>query len=77
MREIEAILQDAAASGTRIIMSTHDMGQARRLASEVIFMLHGRVHEFTAAAGFFDTAGDAAGAGLSQRRHRGLRRSWR
>ncbi len=56
MREIETILQNAAASGTRIIMSTHDMGQARRLADEVLFILHGKVHEFGPAAGFFDTA---------------------
>ena len=54
MREIEAILQDAVASGTRIIMSTHDMGQARRLADEVLFILHGKVHEFGPAAGFFE-----------------------
>lgn len=54
-REIEAILSTVAAQGTRIIMSTHDMGQARRLADEVIFVLHGKVHEFSAAAGFFDT----------------------
>lgn len=52
-REIEAILIRAAASGTRLIMSTHNMGQARRLADEVIFMLGGRVHEFGLAAEFF------------------------
>ena len=55
MREIEAILQAASAEGTRIIMSTHDMGQARRLATEVIFILHGRVHEFSPAEAFFET----------------------
>jgi len=55
MREIEAILQVAAANGTRIIMSTHDMGQARRLASEVIFILHGKLHEFSPAEAFFET----------------------
>ena len=44
-REIEALLQDTAASGTRIIMSTHDMGQARRLATDVIFLVAGKVHE--------------------------------
>jgi tungstate transport system ATP-binding protein len=54
MREIEAILRVAAASGTRIIMSTHDMGQARRLASEVVFILHGKVHEFSPAEAFFE-----------------------
>ena len=54
MREIETILQDTMANGTRIIMSTHDMGQARRLASEVIFVLHGKLHEFGPADKFFD-----------------------
>ena len=53
-REIEDILQKAAASGTRLIMSTHDMGQARRLASEVLFILGGKVHEFGPATSFFD-----------------------
>ncbi|GGE48660.1 ABC transporter ATP-binding protein [Actibacterium pelagium] len=49
-REIEEILTRAAASGTRLVMSTHDMGQARRLADDVIFMLHGKVHEIGPAA---------------------------
>lgn len=48
-REIEAILQEAAANGTRIIMATHDMGQARRVAQQVVFMLNGQVHETGAA----------------------------
>jgi tungstate transport system ATP-binding protein len=53
MREIEEILSEVAASGIRIVMSTHDMGQARRLADEVIFILHGKIHEFAAAKDFF------------------------
>ncbi|MGJ8626341.1 MAG: ATP-binding cassette domain-containing protein [Sulfitobacter sp.] len=44
-REIEALLQETAANGTRLVMATHDMGQARRLAQEVVFMLDGKVHE--------------------------------
>lgn len=52
-REIEALLQDTAARGTRIIMATHDMGQARRLAQRLIFMLDGKIHETGAAAGSF------------------------
>ena len=54
-REIEEILTRAAESGTRLIMSTHDMGQARRLADEVIFMLHGKVHEFGPAEKVLET----------------------
>lgn len=44
-REIEALLQETAANGTRLVMATHDMGQARRMAQEVVFMLDGKVHE--------------------------------
>lgn len=54
MREIEEILMNAKASGTRLILSTHDMGQARRLADEVVFLLRGRVHESGPSAVFFD-----------------------
>ena len=52
-REIEEVLMTAQANGTRLILSTHDMGQARRLAREVVFMLGGRVHETGLAETFF------------------------
>lgn len=55
-REIEEILKTAQAGGTRFILSTHDMGQARRLASQVVFLLNGRVHEAGAAPRFFTNA---------------------
>ena len=48
-REIEALLSETAAAGTRLIMATHNMGQARRLAGDVIFMLNGKIHEHGAA----------------------------
>ena len=54
-REIETLLKDAHAGGTRIIMTTHDLGQARRMASDVVFLLNGLVHERSAAAAFFAT----------------------
>lgn len=44
-REIEAVLRAAHDSGTRIIMTTHDLGQARRLGSDVVFLLNGALHE--------------------------------
>ncbi|MEJ6403831.1 ABC transporter ATP-binding protein [Yoonia sp. 2307UL14-13] len=53
-REIEALLQESAAAGTRLIMATHDMGQARRLAAEVVFMLSGKVHESGPSPRVFD-----------------------
>ena len=55
-REIEALLRDAHARGTRIIMTTHDIGQARRLATDVVFLLNGRIHESGAADAFFAAA---------------------
>ena len=33
------------ASGTKIVMATHDLGQARRLAGEVVFLMRGRLVE--------------------------------
>ncbi|SMR82170.1 tungstate transport system ATP-binding protein [Aliiroseovarius halocynthiae] len=53
-REIEEILRQAATSGTRLIMSTHDMGQARRLADDVLFLLKGHIHEHAPTPLFFD-----------------------
>ena len=52
-REIEGILQQVQARGTRLVMSTHDMGQAKRLAQDVIFMHKGCVHEESGAERFF------------------------
>lgn len=58
-REIETVLKRANAAGTRIIMTTHDLGQARRLASEVVFLLKGQLHEQGPADGFFQSPATA------------------
>lgn len=52
-REIEALLRDVVAGGTRVVMATHDIGQARRLANEVVFLLNGHLHETGPADAFF------------------------
>ena len=52
-REIEALLQQAKANGTQLIMATHDMGQARRLATDLLFVLGGAIHEHGPAAELF------------------------
>lgn len=44
-REIEAILTQARDGGTRIVISTHNLGQARRLADEVVFLYNGQLVE--------------------------------
>lgn len=60
MREIEEVLQEVADRGTRIILSTHDMGQARRLADEVVFLHRGKIREFAPADSFFAAPKEAA-----------------
>ncbi len=50
---IEAIVRAAHQDGTKIIFVTHDIGQAARLADEVIFLHHGQVVEQIAASRFF------------------------
>jgi tungstate transport system ATP-binding protein len=52
-REIEQLLQETAAAGTHLVMATHDMGQARRLAHDIVFVLGGRIHETGDAAAIF------------------------
>jgi tungstate transport system ATP-binding protein len=53
-RQVEGIIESIAATGTKIVMTTHDLGQARRLAGDVIFLHRGRVAERTPASEFFD-----------------------
>lgn len=52
-REVERIINEIAASGTRILMTTHNLGQAKRIAEEIIFIDRGRIVEQTAVAQFF------------------------
>ena len=52
-QEVERVIGEIAASGCKIVMSTHNLGQARRLADEIIFLHHGRVVEYTPASVFF------------------------
>ncbi|WP_270725096.1 ATP-binding cassette domain-containing protein [Shimia sp. Alg240-R146] len=54
-REFEDLLAETRAEGTRIVMATHDIGQARRLAEDVWFIHHGLIHEAAPAEAFFAT----------------------
>lgn len=51
---IEAIVLRAHQRGTKVIFVTHDLGQARRLADDVVFLSQGRLIEHTPARRFFD-----------------------
>jgi tungstate transport system ATP-binding protein len=52
-REVEAAIHALHADGKKFIMTTHNLGQARRLADEILFIHAGKVTELTPAAEFF------------------------
>jgi tungstate transport system ATP-binding protein len=52
-RAIEALVRDIHAGGTTIVMSTHNLAQARRLGERIVFLHEGRMTECTDAAEFF------------------------
>lgn len=52
-KDIENILTNACAAGTRIVMSTHDFGQAKRLSHEIWFLNGGQLVEASQSSDFF------------------------
>jgi tungstate transport system ATP-binding protein len=52
-REIETVIKAFDAAGTKIVMATHNLGQARRLGDEVIYLQAGRVMERAPIEQFF------------------------
>jgi tungstate transport system ATP-binding protein len=61
-RAIEDLILTFETAGTRIIMTTHDIGQARRLANDIIFVHQGRLLEHSPAERFFATPSHPAAA---------------
>lgn len=53
IKAVEDAVMEFHHSGTRIVMTTHDLHQARRLANEVLFLHNGAVLEHTPANDFF------------------------
>jgi tungstate transport system ATP-binding protein len=53
-KSVEDIIRDVAASGVKIVMATHDIGQARRLAGNIVFLVRGRLVEHAEATAFFN-----------------------
>jgi tungstate transport system ATP-binding protein len=50
---IETLIRTIAARGIKVVMSTHDLSEARRLAGEIVLMHRGRIVESGAAEAFF------------------------
>ena len=53
-KAIEDIVRAVAARGVKVVMSTHDLGQAKRLAGDAVLLHRGRVTEHGPAPAFFD-----------------------
>ena len=52
-RAIEDTIIAMHGAGTTVVMTTHDIGQARRLADRILFLHHGRLVEDAPAVTFF------------------------
>lgn len=65
-RQVEQMMVSLRDGGTRLVMVTHDIGQARRLGDRVLFMHRGRVLENCAASRFFEEPGTAEGVAFLQ-----------
>jgi tungstate transport system ATP-binding protein len=52
-KAIEDVVRTVAARGIKVVMSTHDLGEARRLGGEIVLMHRGRVIERTPSGAFF------------------------
>jgi len=52
-QEIERVIDAMVAAGTKIVLVTHNLGQARRLGDEILFLHQGRLVERAPADSFF------------------------
>ncbi len=51
---IEQLIETARVEGKKVILVTHDLNQAKRIADEIIFIHHGRIIEQTPSPLFFN-----------------------
>lgn len=56
---IEALIRRAAADGVKVVLVTHDRGQAERLADDVLFLHRGRIAEAAPGHRFFGAPASA------------------
>jgi tungstate transport system ATP-binding protein len=52
-KAVEDVIRTVTARGIKVVMSTHDLGEAKRIAGEIVLMHRGRVVETAAAETFF------------------------
>ncbi len=61
-REIESVIKAFDAAGTKVVMATHNLGQARRLGDEILFLDQGRLVERASIGEFFSKPQSAQAA---------------
>ena len=61
-REIETVIRAFDAAGTKVVMATHNLGQARRLGDEILFIDQGRLVERAPVGEFFSKPRSAQAA---------------
>src|SRR5215831_16103959 len=52
-KAVEDVIRAVAARGIKVVMATHDLGSAKRLAGDIVLLHRGRIVETAAAAMFF------------------------
>jgi tungstate transport system ATP-binding protein len=52
-KSVEDLVRDIAARGIKVVMSTHDLGEARRLAGDIVLMHRGCIVETSDVSTFF------------------------
>jgi tungstate transport system ATP-binding protein len=62
VRDVEELIRTVGEAGTKILMTTHDIAQAKRLSGDVLFINSGRLLEHSTAAEFFSAPKDPAAA---------------
>ena len=53
VKAIERLIADTREQGVKIVLVTHDVGQARRLGGDIVFLNKGQVTETGPASAFF------------------------
>jgi tungstate transport system ATP-binding protein len=53
-KSVEDVIRAVAMRGIKVVMSTHDLGEAKRLAGEIVLLHRGRIIEIADNPTFFD-----------------------
>lgn len=61
-KQVEDIVKSIHDAGTKIVMTTHNLGQARRMGDEIVLLAHGCLLEHSPAEVFFRTPSSPEGA---------------